>query len=144
RSKIARCSLLKPSVPRLKLARLPGRSTGLRDRMICFTCFCSLLTTQRLDTMNEDRKRTNALLDVAEQAGILRATASLVVRKSPLGGAVTRRRVGEGMLVLGYVYNMGAVRLRAGRSAAIPLGLSCQTSQPFLPSFWAALKPRST
>lgn len=94
--------------------------------------------------MNEDRKRTNALLDVAEQAGILRATASLVVRKSPLVGAVTRRRVGEGMLVLGYVYNMGAVRLRAGRSAAIPLGLSFQTSQPFLPSFWAALKPRST
>jgi LacI family transcriptional regulator len=66
---------------------------------------------------SEDKKKTRVtLLDVARHAGVSRATASLVIRKSPLVGAQTRLRVEEAMLELGYVYNMGAARLRADRS----------------------------
>jgi LacI family transcriptional regulator len=56
------------------------------------------------------------LLDVAKHAGVSRATASLVVRDSPLVGAGTRARVEAAMAELGYVYNLGAARMRAARS----------------------------
>ncbi len=68
----------------------------------------------------EDRKKSRVtLLDVARRAGVSRATASLVIRKSPLVGADTRLRVEEAMRELGYVYNMGAARLRAERSHTV-------------------------
>ena len=59
------------------------------------------------------------LLDVAREADVSRATASLVIRKSPLVGAETRRRVEDAIQRLGYVYNMGAARMRAQRSHTI-------------------------
>jgi LacI family transcriptional regulator len=69
---------------------------------------------------NEDRKKNRiTLLDVAERARVSRATASLVIRKSPLVGAETRARVERAMAELGYVYNMGAARLRASRSNTV-------------------------
>ena len=69
---------------------------------------------------SEDRKKSRVtLLDVARRADVSRATASLVVRKSPLVGAETRARVEEAMRELGYVYNMGAARLRAERSHTV-------------------------
>ncbi|KAA0697164.1 LacI family DNA-binding transcriptional regulator [Neorhizobium sp. P12A] len=69
---------------------------------------------------SEDRKKNRVtLLDVARHAGVSRATASLVIRKSPLVGAETRMRVEEAMRELGYVYNMGAARLRAERSHTV-------------------------
>ncbi|HEX2148110.1 MAG TPA: LacI family DNA-binding transcriptional regulator, partial [Pseudorhizobium sp.] len=45
--------------------------------------------------MVRDNRRQNkvTLLDVAKHADVSRATASLVVRKSPLVGADTRARV---------------------------------------------------
>ncbi|WP_395515556.1 LacI family DNA-binding transcriptional regulator [Pseudorhizobium flavum] len=68
----------------------------------------------------QDQKRKKVtLLDVAKYADVSRATASLVVRKSPLVGAETRERVEAAMRELGYVYNMGAARLRAERSHTI-------------------------
>ncbi len=68
----------------------------------------------------QDQKRNKVtLLDVAKHADVSRATASLVVRKSPLVGAETRERVEAAMRELGYVYNMGAARLRAERSHTI-------------------------
>lgn len=68
----------------------------------------------------QDRKRNKiTLLDVAKHADVSRATASLVVRKSPLVGAETRLRVEAAMRELGYVYNMGAARLRAERSHTV-------------------------
>lgn len=68
----------------------------------------------------EDRKKSRVtLLDVAKQANVSRATASLVIRKSPLVGAKTRARVEAAMRELGYVYNMGAARLRAERSHTV-------------------------
>ena len=68
----------------------------------------------------QDHKRNKVtLLDVAKHADVSRATASLVVRKSPLVGAETRLRVEAAMRELGYVYNMGAARLRAERSHTV-------------------------
>ncbi|CDZ43585.1 Ribose operon repressor RbsR [Neorhizobium galegae bv. orientalis] len=68
----------------------------------------------------EDKKKSRmTLLDVARRANVSRATASLVIRKSPLVGADTRARVEQAMRELGYVYNMGAARLRAERSHTV-------------------------
>lgn len=59
------------------------------------------------------------LLHVAEKAGVSRATASLVVRGSPLVSQATRSRVEAAMAELGYVYNLGAARMRASRSRTV-------------------------
>lgn len=59
------------------------------------------------------------LLDVAEAAGVSRATASLVVRRSSRVGAETRKRVEAAMRRLGYVYNLGAASMRAARSNTV-------------------------
>lgn len=68
---------------------------------------------------NDRKKNRVTLLDVARQANVSRATASLVLRKSPLVGAATRQRVEEAMQELGYVYNMSAAGLRVERSQTI-------------------------
>ncbi|RWX80922.1 LacI family DNA-binding transcriptional regulator [Neorhizobium lilium] len=65
------------------------------------------------------KKSRVTLLDVARSANVSRATASLVIRKSALVGAETRARVEQVMRDLGYVYNMGAARLRAERSHTV-------------------------
>jgi LacI family transcriptional regulator len=58
-------------------------------------------------------------LDVAKKAGVSRATASLVVRKSPLVSEDTRAAVQAAMADIGYVYDVGAARMRAARSRTI-------------------------
>jgi len=63
--------------------------------------------------------RRPTLMDVARRANVSRATASLVLRKSPLVGAETRAAVEAAMADLGYVYNLGAARMRAARSRTI-------------------------
>ncbi|WP_425033075.1 LacI family DNA-binding transcriptional regulator [Pelagibacterium sp.] len=65
------------------------------------------------------RKPRPTLMDVARKAGVSRATASLVVRKSPLVGAETRASVEAAMAEIGYVYNLGAAGMRAARSRTI-------------------------
>ncbi|WP_417584871.1 LacI family DNA-binding transcriptional regulator [Pelagibacterium sp.] len=65
------------------------------------------------------RKTRPTLMDVAQKAGVSRATASLVVRKSPLVGAETRASVEAAMAEIGYVYNLGAAGMRAARSRTI-------------------------
>lgn len=64
-------------------------------------------------------RRRVTLLDVAREAGVSRATASLVLRKSPLVGNETRRRVEAAIEALGYVYNLGAARMRAAQSRTV-------------------------
>lgn len=68
---------------------------------------------------NNRKKSRATLLDVARRANVSRATASLVLRKSPLVGAATRKRVEEAMQELGYVYNMSAAGLRVERSQTV-------------------------
>ena len=61
------------------------------------------------------------LLDVAKDAGVSRATASLVLRNSDLVAEDTRSRVLASMQKLGYVYNRTAASLRAQKSNTIGL-----------------------
>lgn len=73
-----------------------------------------------MPNLSESRKKNRVtLLDVARHASVSRATASLVIRKSPLVSSETRTKVEAAMQELGYVYNMGAARLRADRSLTI-------------------------
>ncbi len=78
------------------------------------------------------RKPRITLLDVARHANVSRATASLVIRKSPLVGSETRTRVEASMQELGYVYNMGAARLRADRSLTIGVVIPNLTNPFFI------------
>lgn len=66
----------------------------------------------------EGRRERVTLLDVAREAGVSRATAS-VIRKSPLVAEATRLKVEETLDRLGYVYNMGAASMRAARSNTV-------------------------
>lgn len=75
--------------------------------------------TGRNMSTHDHRKSRITLLDVARHANVSRATASLVIRKSPLVGAATREKVEQALKELGYVYNMGAASLRAERSNTI-------------------------
>ncbi len=61
------------------------------------------------------------LKDVAQHAGVSRATASLVLRRSPLVAERTRRRVLQSMEAIGYVYNRSAASLRQRSSQAIAM-----------------------
>lgn len=75
------------------------------------------------------QKRVN-LQSVAEEAGVSRATASLVLRESPLVSAETRKRVIAAMHKLGYIYNRGAANLRRQRTGTIGVVL-CNIGSPF-------------
>ncbi|HVL20594.1 MAG TPA: LacI family DNA-binding transcriptional regulator [Amaricoccus sp.] len=87
-----------------------------------------------------DRKAGRVtLLDVAEAAGVSRATASLVIRKSPLVADETRRRVEQAMAKLGYVYNMGAASMRATRSNTVGVIIP-NLGNPFFAAMLAGLE----
>jgi LacI family transcriptional regulator len=68
-----------------------------------------------------DRATRVTLVDVAKDAGVSRATASLVVRNSPLVTDETRDKVLAAMDRLHYVYNRAAATLRSQRSHTIGL-----------------------
>ena len=70
------------------------------------------------------------LLDVARHAGVSRATASLVLRESPLVAEKTREQVQASMEALGYVYNRAAANLRSQKSKTIGLVIT-DISNPF-------------
>lgn len=61
------------------------------------------------------------LADVARDAGVSRATASLVVRGAGKLAPGTRQRVRTSMESLGYVYHRGAASLRASRTNTVGL-----------------------
>lgn len=62
-------------------------------------------------------KKAVTLNSVAVEAGVSRATASLVLRDSPLVSLETRDRVICAMDKLGYIYNRGAANLRGQKPA---------------------------
>jgi LacI family transcriptional regulator len=64
------------------------------------------------------------LLDIASDAGVSRATVSLVLRNVPSVAPGTRKRVLRSINRLGYVYHRGAASLRSQRSHAIGLIVS--------------------
>jgi LacI family transcriptional regulator len=70
------------------------------------------------------------LADVAADAGVSRATVSLVLRDSPLVAQATRQRVLASMDRLGYVYHRGAASLRSKQSHTVGL-IVTEVSNPF-------------
>ena len=74
--------------------------------------------------------RRVTLTDVAACARVSRATASLVVRDSPLVAGATRLRVLGAMDQLGYVYHRGAASLRSQRTHTIGLVIT-DLANPF-------------
>jgi len=60
-------------------------------------------------------------MDIAADAGVSRATVSLVIRNVPIVAGTTRERVLDSMRRLGYVYHRGAASLRTQRTHAIGL-----------------------
>ncbi|NVN44539.1 LacI family DNA-binding transcriptional regulator [Asaia siamensis] len=80
-----------------------------------------------------------SLLAVAKEAGVSRATASLVLRNSPLVAEPTRERVKEAMERLGYIYNRGAANLRQNRTGTIGLVLS-NIANPFFSALTAGVE----
>jgi LacI family transcriptional regulator len=66
-----------------------------------------------------EARRGATIVDVAEAAGVSRATVSLVLRQSPLVADETRERVQQAIAAVGYIYNRGAAQLRSGMSGTI-------------------------
>lgn len=71
--------------------------------------------------MKQKKRSRVTLQQVAEHAGVSRATASLIVRDSPNISEATRKKVLESMRELGYVYDRVAANLRSQRSSTIGL-----------------------
>lgn len=65
------------------------------------------------------KQRKVTLGEVAQVAGVSRATVSLVVRKSPLVADHTRQKVERVLADLDYVHDIGAARLRNNSSRTI-------------------------
>ncbi len=70
------------------------------------------------------------LLDVAERAGVSRATASLVLRDTGRVSEATRQRVREAMAEVGYVYNRSAAAMRSNSTKTIGI-LVTHIGNPF-------------
>ena len=79
------------------------------------------------------------LVDIASDAGVSRATVSLVLRNVPSVAPSTRKRVLQSITKLGYVYHRGAANLRTQRSHAIGLIVSDITN-PFFAEIIIAIE----
>lgn len=71
--------------------------------------------------MKKEKRSNVTLQQVAEHAGVSRATASLIVRGSSLVSEETRKKVLESMRDLGYVYDRVAANLRSRNSSTVGL-----------------------
>jgi LacI family transcriptional regulator len=91
--------------------------------------------------MDEILKQRVTLLDIAADAGVSRATVSLVIRDVPSVAASTRKRVQKSIKRLGYVYHRGAASLRMQQSQAIGLIVSDITN-PFFAEVIVAIEDR--
>jgi LacI family transcriptional regulator len=86
-------------------------------------------------------KRRVTLLDIAADAGVSRATASLVIRNVSSVAEGTRRRVLKSIKRLGYIYHSGAANLRTQRSNAVGLIVSDITN-PFFAEASVSIEDR--
>jgi LacI family transcriptional regulator len=89
-----------------------------------------------IETSPKDRV---TLVDIASDAGVSRATVSLVLRNVPSVAPSTRKRVLQSINRLGYVYHRGAANLRTQRSHAIGLIVSDITN-PFFAEIIIAIE----
>lgn len=87
------------------------------------------------------RQERVTLLDVARHARVSRATASLVLRGSPLVAEETRGRVLDSMRQLGYVYHRAAATLRTRRSHTVGLVVTDITN-PFFAELTVGIEAR--
>ena len=81
------------------------------------------------------------LVEVARDAGVSRATASLVLRGSDLVADETRARVLAAMHKLGYVYHRGAASLRTQRLKTIGL-IVPDVTNPFFAEMTVGIEAR--
>src|SRR5215470_14502280 len=81
------------------------------------------------------------LVEVARDAGVSRATASLVLRGSDLVADETRERVLASMRKLGYVYHRGAASLRTQRSHTVGL-IVPDVTNPFFAEMTVGIEQR--
>jgi LacI family transcriptional regulator len=86
-------------------------------------------------------KQRVTLVEIAQDAGVSRATASLVLRGSDLVADATRARVLASMHKLGYVYHRGAASLRAQRSQTIGL-IVPDITNPFFAEMTVGIEAR--
>jgi LacI family transcriptional regulator len=91
--------------------------------------------------MDEILKQRVTLLDIAADAGVSRATVSLVIRDVPSVAASTRKRVQKSIKRLGYIYHRGAASLRMQQSHAIGLIVS-EITNPFFAEVIVAIEDR--
>jgi LacI family transcriptional regulator len=91
--------------------------------------------------MNQIQPQRVTLLDIAADAGVSRATVSLVIRNVPSVADSTRKRVLRSIKRLGYVYHRGAANLRTQQSHAIGLIVSDITN-PFFAEVIIAVEER--
>lgn len=79
------------------------------------------------------------LKDIAAAADTSRSTVSLVLQRSSLVSAETRKRVEATIERLGYVYDRGAARLRTNRSGLIGV-IVCEITNPFVAELTAGIE----
>jgi LacI family transcriptional regulator len=91
--------------------------------------------------MNQVPTTRVTLLDIAADAGVSRATVSLVIRNVPSVADSTRKRVLRSIKRLGYIYHRGAANLRTQQSHAIGLIVSDITN-PFFAEVIIAIEER--
>jgi LacI family transcriptional regulator len=91
--------------------------------------------------MNQAQPPRVTLLDIAADAGVSRATVSLVIRNVPSVADSTRKRVLRSIKRLGYIYHRGAANLRTQKSHAIGLIVSDITN-PFFAEVIIAIEER--
>jgi LacI family transcriptional regulator len=91
--------------------------------------------------MDEILKSRVTLRDIAADAGVSRATVSLVIRDVPSVADSTRKRVQRSIKRLGYIYHRGAASLRMRQSHAIGLIVSDITN-PFFAEVIVAIEER--
>ena len=100
--------------------------------------------TNAIAKREQQRQRSRervTLVEVARDAGISRATASLVLRGSDLVADATRARVLASMHKLGYVYHRGAASLRTQHSHTIGL-IVPDVTNPFFAEMTVGIEAR--
>jgi LacI family transcriptional regulator len=78
------------------------------------------------------------LKDIAEAAGVSRATVSLVLRNNPVVAHLTRERVQSSIDSLGYVYDRAAANLRTRYTHTVGL-VVCEITNPFYAELTAGI-----